>query len=116
MHYSNLVTNWTRSPEQWARDIESLDADVREDAAKIIWWDFFADRRTGDRWNHLDKYLNRPCIRFKTLLNTESPHIEVHPKRMARALMQLGYEEKLAYRRSRLAPMAAIYSAKFGPE
>jgi acyl dehydratase len=45
------------SPEEWATRLETLPTPQRWAAARIVWWDYFADRPLARRWNHLDEML-----------------------------------------------------------
>lgn len=48
------------SPSQWREALDNLDTplEVKKAAARIIWWDWFADQDSTDRWNNLDDLLS----------------------------------------------------------
>lgn len=48
-----------KTPEQWAAEIAALPLEqtLIRAAARIVWWDHFANREYKERWNHLDSYL-----------------------------------------------------------
>lgn len=50
----------TIPPEVWRDRIDALPTSVRKAAASIIWWDYFSERTSGERWPHLDDLLTQP--------------------------------------------------------
>lgn len=76
-----------RRPETWAEAIELIPQNVRHQAAKIVWWDYFGDRSVANRWPHLDQYLG---ISFE-----EAPFAD-----LVNALESVGYPEKTALSRA----------------
>lgn len=51
-----------KHPLEWLYDIQRLPKKVQSNIARIIWWDFFAEREVINRWAHLDQYLKEPMI------------------------------------------------------
>lgn len=47
------------TPQSWREALDKLDypKEVIMAAARIIWWDYFADQESVERWNHLDDLL-----------------------------------------------------------
>lgn len=81
----------TKTPQQWANDIEQLPESVRSCVAKLVWWDYFGSQLNHDRWPHLDKYLKY-----------ESMAARVPAEMVAKYLEQVGYHPEDAERRSRI--------------
>ena len=79
-----------RPPEEWSEMIHSIrDHAVRIKVACIVWWDFFGNRSTSDRWPHLDTLVEKGCGNFsfnRTLV--------------AKALVRLGYSASESTRRA----------------
>lgn len=82
-----LRTLRDRSPDEWVERINALPESIREFAARLVWWDYFALRTVGQRWPHLDTYL-----KFTTEEAPYTPLVE--------ALVELGYPEKTALTRA----------------
>jgi hypothetical protein len=82
-----LRTLRDRSPDEWVERINALPESIREFAARLVWWDYFALRTVGDRWPHLDTYLK--------FTNEEAPYGP-----LVEALVELGYPEKTALTRA----------------
>lgn len=78
------------SPENWRQRVESLPEDLRVVVACVIWWDFFSQRTSADRWSELDSYTD--------LGLTKVP--DVHPATLAAALITCGYSAYAASMRS----------------
>jgi hypothetical protein len=70
----------SRLPDEWAALILSLPQKLRQPIACIIYWDYFGERPTRDRWSHLDEWVFAPFPPFEPPLET-----------IARALMKCGY-------------------------
>jgi hypothetical protein len=70
-----------RHPEEWVALIKEFSPKMQVAVANIIWWDFFGDRITLDRWNHLDDYLSIPV------------DAGIPKDKIAKALVSLGYTE-----------------------
>ena len=51
-----------KHPLEWLNDIRRLPKRVQSNIARIIWWDWFADREVADRWPHLDGYLKQEMV------------------------------------------------------
>ena len=49
-----------RRPEEWREQIERLQPWLRSSVARLVWWDYFGHRMSGERWDHLDDYINAP--------------------------------------------------------
>ena len=78
-----------RTPEAWRQAIDGIsDMAVRVHAACIVWWDYFGSRPASSAWTHLDEY--------KSAWKADR---KADPKRVRKALMQIGYPERLAERR-----------------
>lgn len=75
-------------PDEWLRRVITLPAEIRREAACVIWWDFFSSRLSGERWTHLDKYVNR-IVR------------DVSESDLAKALIDCGYTPYAASARLR---------------
>ena len=81
-----------RTPEAWRLAIDGIsDMTVRIHAACIVWWDYFGSRPASSAWTHLDEYKSA----WKADLRAD-------PKRVRKALMQIGYPERLAERRVKI--------------
>lgn len=74
-----------RNPEMWLVLIKALPKHLQNGVARIVWWDYFADRTPSNRWAHLDWCLS----------SRDEPDIE----EWQQALISLGYPEAAAYRR-----------------
>jgi len=77
-----------RTPEEWVERLNALPDSIREFAARLVWWDYFALRTVGERWPHLDEYIRK----FTTEEAPYGPLVE--------ALIELGYPEKTALTRA----------------
>jgi hypothetical protein len=81
-----------RTPEAWRQAVDGIsDMTVRIHAACIVWWDYFGSRPASSAWTHLDDYKSAwraDCI--------------ADPKRVRKALVQIGYPERLAERRVKI--------------
>ena len=77
-----------RTAAEWVKALEelSLEAHLKSEVACIIWWDFFATRSAGQRWNELDAHLSH---RFKP----------GDPDSVALSLYRIGYPAFTANRR-----------------
>jgi hypothetical protein len=51
-----------KHPLEWLADIRRLPKVVQSNIARVIWWDFFAEREVLQRWPHLDEYIRQPMI------------------------------------------------------
>ena len=54
----------SRSPVAWLDLVNTLDESVRNDAACIVWWDFFGVKKSKDRSDLFDAFINKrfiPC-------------------------------------------------------
>ena len=97
-----------RSPVEWARAVKELTIPipptapdgseqlitmdhVRVAATNLAWWDFFGGRKASQRWNHLDKYLNKAFVRVPREL-------------LVAALVALGYPQPWAMARTKEHP------------
>ena len=81
-----------RTPEAWREAIDGIsDRTVRIHAACIVWWDYFGSRPASSAWTHLDEY--KAAWRADRGAN---------PKSVRKALMQIGYPERLAERRVKI--------------
>lgn len=78
----------TRTPEEWVERINALPSSIREFAARIVWWDWFAGRTVAERWPHLDEYIRK-------FTHAEAPYAP-----LVEALETLGYPEKTALTRA----------------
>lgn len=47
-------------PGVWADNMKRVPIRYRAAVARIVWWDWFASRLVGERWDHLDQYLKFP--------------------------------------------------------
>ena len=79
-----------RTPENWLLRIEMIkNLNVREKIAKIVWWDYFANKpRIKGYNNHLDKYAN---VQFTDTM--------ISPDDMCNELRKIGYIWKDTIRR-----------------
>ena len=60
MHTHTQIRNTNlkhRTGSEWGELIAKLPKNVRSACGRIVWWDFFADRRSIDADRHLDFYL-----------------------------------------------------------
>ena len=81
-----------RTPEAWREAIDGIsDRTVRIHAACIVWWDYFGSRPASSAWTHLDEY--------KAAWRADR---SADPKSVRKALMQIGYPERLAERRVKI--------------
>ena len=81
-----------RTPEAWRQAIDGIsDRTVRIHAACIVWWDYFGSRPASSAWTHLDEY--------KAAWRADR---SADPKSVRKALMQIGYPERLAERRVKI--------------
>lgn len=88
-----------RTPESWRQAIDGIsDMTVRIHAACIVWWDYFGSRPASSAWAHLDEY--KSAWRADRIAD---------PKSVRKALMQIGYPERLAERRVKIEePESAV--------
>ncbi len=84
---SKLRAMRRRGPEEWMELLNALPETIRQFAARIIWWDWFATRTVAERWPHLDTYL-----KFTTEECPYAPLVE--------ALETLGYPTRTALTRA----------------
>jgi hypothetical protein len=75
-----------KHPLEWLADIRRLPKKVQSNIARIIWWDFFAEREVSQRWPHLDQYLKETMI-------------ELNKAETMKYLRQCGYTEQQADQR-----------------
>jgi hypothetical protein len=81
-----------RTPEAWREAIDGIsDRTVRIHAACIVWWDYFGSRPASSAWTNLDEY--------KSAWRADR---SADPKSVRKALMQIGYPERLAERRVKI--------------
>ena len=81
-----------RTPEAWREAIDGIsDRTVRIHAACIVWWDYFGSRPASSAWTNLDEYKSA----WRADRNAD-------PKSVRKALMQIGYPERLAERRVKI--------------
>jgi len=81
-----------RTPEAWREAIDGIgDRTVRIHAACVVWWDHFSTRPASSAWTHLDEY--------KAAWRADRG---ADPKIVRKALMQIGYPERLAERRVKI--------------
>jgi len=81
-----------RTPQEWRQAIDGIsDMTVRIHAACIVWWDYFGSRPASSAWTHLDEY--------KSAWRADRT---ADPKCVRKALMQIGYPERLAERRVKI--------------
>ena len=88
-----------RTPEAWRQAVDGIsDMAVRIHAACIVWWDYFGSRPASSAWTHLDDY--------KSAWKADRT---ADPKSVRKALMQIGYPERLAERRVKIdEPESAV--------
>ena len=88
-----------RTPDEWRQAIDGIsDKTVRIHAACIVWWDYFGSRPASSAWTHLDEY--------KSAWRADRG---ADPKSVRKALMQIGYPERLAERRVKVEePESAV--------
>jgi len=81
-----------RTPEAWRQAVDGIsDRTVRIHAACVVWWDYFGSRPASSAWTHLDDY--------KAAWRADR---SADPKSVRKALMQIGYPERLAERRVKI--------------
>ena len=81
-----------RTPKSWREAIDGIsDRTIRIHAACIVWWDYFGSRPASSAWTHLDEY--------KSAWRADR---SADPKSVRKALMQIGYPERLAERRVKI--------------
>jgi hypothetical protein len=87
---TNTVNTTTKTPEQWAEAVASLPLEdtLKRAAARIIWWDHFADQEVKQRWNHLDRWLGYDDAGYDDFV-------------LRMALVSCGYTEQEAAKRIR---------------
>jgi hypothetical protein len=76
-----------RSPEIWAEEIEKLPESVRVAVACVVWWDFFGQRLSSERWGHLDKW-------------TKAKYVPATQEELTRGLFAVGYSPWVATNRA----------------
>jgi hypothetical protein len=88
-----------RTPQEWRQAIDGIsDQIVRIHAACIVWWDYFGSRPASSAWTHLDDY--------KSAWRADR---SADPKSVRKALMLIGYPERLAERRVKIEePESAV--------
>ena len=77
-----------RPAAEWVKQLNALDLtpDLKSEVACIVWWDFFATRRAGNRWSELDAHVHH---RFTA----------ADPLAVIKVLYALGYPAHSAHRR-----------------
>lgn len=81
----------SKTPKQWAQEIEQVPQNIRSCVAKLVWWDYFGSQLNHDRWPELDKYLKY-----------DANEVKVPATEVAKWLVKLGYRPEDADRRSRI--------------
>lgn len=81
--YSGCIPDHARlkalNPEDWRKAIRRLPLEIRAEVARVVWWDWFSDRQHGERWPHLDEYLEPPF------------HFQPEMGRIVDGLVMVGY-------------------------
>lgn len=70
------------TPEQWVERVAGLPAPARPQIARMIWWDWWSERKVGERWPHFDKYLEFDAVEDANPLST---------RMIAKCLKAVGY-------------------------
>ena len=87
-----IAASKLRSPEAWKSAIDKIeDMTTRIQVACLVWWDYFSIRPANDPWTQLDEYKSQ----WKGNKNACF-------QRVKKALMQIGYPERLAERRAKV--------------
>lgn len=71
-------------PEIWVARINRLPVSIRDQVTNIIWWDFFAERNTTERWHHLDHIIRKRVP------------VTATDEQLFDALVKCGYSPRLA--------------------
>jgi hypothetical protein len=79
-----------RTPAEWIERIERLPESHRGIVARVVWWDWFADRTCGKRVYEFDRWLNEHLCH---------PDAEPEPEDLMRSMVSLGYPMEIAQRR-----------------
>jgi len=66
------------APQEWRERLDTLPVPQRYAAARIVWWEFFAERKVSRRWPHLDDLLAQrdeveDPVLFQALLDIGAP-------------------------------------------
>jgi len=88
-----------RSPEEWRSLVLQVPSDIRAYVARLIWWDWFANRPVPDRWPHLDEFLNVPYSQL--MWERANPELVKEPdsNEIFHILLAMGYPESTAIQR-----------------
>lgn len=87
-----------KQPKEWVQQIRELKPRLQNAVARIVWWDYFADKTSAERWHHLDWCLH----------TFDEPPVE----EWQQALIQLGYPEAAAKRRVHAGQKFFKYTVK----
>lgn len=70
--------------EEWMERIMSLSKKSRATIARIVWWDFGANRTVANRWNQFDHWLK---------WDQEAEDNPISSKKVASCLKKVGYPD-----------------------
>ena len=89
------VMRLNRGPDEWKALIKEIHPlPLRGEVANIVWWDYFGNRVSCERWPHLDKYIDSKPGIYK-----EDAPPPAEDKAIIIALYGLGYTAIQAVRR-----------------
>jgi len=78
--------NNLRTENQWIEVIKQVPNEVRNIVARIIWWDYAAEKTFSERWGMFDEFL-------------QPPYLEAKDEDVVNGLIICGYTEEKATRR-----------------
>ena len=90
------------TPKEWVCRIYNLQPELQRPIARIIWWDFFADRVIAERVSDFDAWIAPPAP--GTYLNEPENVIK-------EGLIKVGYPARDAHRRT-VAMRTKLYNAQ----
>ena len=79
-----------KTQDEWIDEIKKVPAFARGLVARMIWWDFAAERLVKDRWEKFDQFL-------------VPPYDDIPAKALINGLMLCGYSKDRAISRFRRA-------------
>ena len=76
-----------KTQKEWCEDIKKVPENARAMTARMIWWDYWAERTVAERWDGFDEFL-------------APPYDEPDAQSLINGLMICGYTESRAVRRA----------------
>lgn len=98
------------TPQQWAERVLQVPDEIRPQVARVVWYDWFGQRESHERWPHLDCYLKNASFGHLIALRVAGATREqiaeadygksLSQSELAEQLIALGYPPNYAMKRS----------------